>query len=464
MKTNSLLLLIVLSFFCLNLKAQNRWIEDSQMKFKISVPNNYQTNEFWDGPDKIHAFVSPDQNVAVRVRSIAVPANTGSELIMQAFSQNVIKGAQQMVNQAFTLNGMNGQMAAYKWKYNKINVVIGAFYTVQNSIAYVVWTMIPENLFAKRNAESDAITNSFTVLADATPTATTSQSGGLGGLGGISNSQPQVAQELVIFISEMKIGSEATADAQILQEQTIIDPSSEKIYFVFAYNGNAIGKTFVTKWYNESSNVHLGDSPFFPSDAPSGRGMTSIDNHSGNWSKGNYRVEIWLNDRKLDEKRFEVREDAMIAQNTSVSAVSVVPAGFLELVSDDACVEHFIPRGYQISSSELGQSIWGDGSGLNMVQQVVIKQTDFDTFMDELLSDFKSKGAEVVGSSYLDVNGLRVCQYIYTYGDSVFSYLSTENNNVFYLLGFVGNVSGEDRAVGYSNTIINSFKKADCSY
>lgn len=461
MKRHSTLLLILGICLTIQLHAQNRWIEDQQMKFKIMVPNNYQTNDFWDGTDKIHAFVSPDQNVAVRVRSIPVQSNITTEMIVQVFSQNIIKGAQQLVKQAYTLNGMNGIMAAYKWKYNKINVVIGAFYTIQNSIAYVVWTMVPENLLAKRNAESDAITNSFVVLNANSQAPAPVQSGGLGNLGGLGNSQVSVAPPENITITDIAIGDEMSFDLFVDHPLSTIDPGTEKIHLVFGYKGNAKGKTFITKWYNESTNSSLSEIPFFPADAPSGRGKAIIDRPGNEWAAGNYRVELWLDSQKLDERSFNV----LFSETTGIGISSVnqdIPAGYFVLVSDDACLEHLAPAGYQVKDSVLGQKIWADESGLNMIQQVILKQTDFGTFMDEHLTDLKNKGADVIGNAYLDVNGIRICQYLYKYGNSVFSYLAAENNNVFYLLGFAGNVSKEERAVEYSNTIIDSFKKANC--
>ncbi|MDX9881752.1 MAG: hypothetical protein RBS73_06770 [Prolixibacteraceae bacterium] len=464
MKKYSALLLFVILFTVFSAKAQSRWVEDSQMKFKISIPANYQTNQFWDGSDKIHAFVSPDQNVAVRVRSIPVPANATVDLIVQAFSQNIIKGAQQLVNQAHTLNGLSGKLAAYKWKYNNINVVIGAFYTIENGIAYVVWTMVPENLLGKRSAESDAITNSFTVLADNAQTSTSTQTGGLGSLGEISNSQTTADIPVNIRITDLSIGTEATADAQIPNPQSTIDPLTEKVHLVFGYSGNAKGKTFIVKWFNETTNASLGDSPYFPADAPSGRGYASLNNPGNLWPEGRYRAEVWLNDQMQDQAWFDVASTGYSDFSNTSDIVSSVPDGYFELVSDDACIEHLAPSGYQVTGSKPGQSIWGDGSGLNMVQQVIIKQTGFDTFMSEHLDEIKNKGAEIIGSSSMDVNGLPVYQYLYKYGNSIFVYLSTENNNVFYLLGFAGNVSNEERAIVFSNTIINSFKKADCPF
>lgn len=144
--------------------AQTRWIEDTQMNFKIQVPSNYRTNQFLEGTDKIHAFLSPDQNVSVRVRSFKVQESVSVETIMQLFGQSIISGSSVLINQDYTLNGLNGKLAGYRWRYNNINVIIAAFFTIQESIGYVVWAMLPEHLYSARVAEADAITNTFNIL------------------------------------------------------------------------------------------------------------------------------------------------------------------------------------------------------------------------------------------------------------------------------------------------------------
>ena len=168
MRRHFTLTLFLLFIFTLTINAQSKWIEDSQMNFKIQIPSNYQASQFYEGSDKIHAFLSPDKNVAVRIRSFNVNDNVSLDNIISSFANNIIKGASQVVNQKHSLNGMDGGLAAYRWRYNNINVIIAAFYTIQNGNAYIIWSLIPENLFAIRNSESDAITNTFSVTAKQT--------------------------------------------------------------------------------------------------------------------------------------------------------------------------------------------------------------------------------------------------------------------------------------------------------
>ncbi|MBU1108458.1 MAG: hypothetical protein KKB51_17415 [Candidatus Riflebacteria bacterium] len=148
------------------------------MNFKIKIPGNYQRNRVVEGTDVIHAFLSPDQNVAVRIRAIAANASLSVDSLIQIFEQNIIKGAQRLLIDNYSLNSIPGKVCGYKWLYNNVPVGLAIFYTVQENIAYVVWTIVPQNLYQQRIAEGDAITNTFTLLKQkgaAKPAVTTAK-------------------------------------------------------------------------------------------------------------------------------------------------------------------------------------------------------------------------------------------------------------------------------------------------
>lgn len=320
MKKISKILLIATFTICLNATAQNRMVEDSQMKFKISVPLNYQTNQYWDGSDKIHAFVSRDNNVAVSIRSFELPANVSVDQVVTAFRQNVLKGANQLVIQPHNLNGATGKMAGYRWRYNNITVVVGAFYTIQNNIGYIVWSMIPENLFASRSAESDAITNSFTILG-------------------------------------------------------------------------------------------------------------------------------------LSAAGLEKPDDA-----------------FQLLVSDDAKLEHLIPKGSTVRKTEPGQTIWdipgfSAGKSITMVVQNVIKDgKNLNSFMNEQVASIRGNGATLLGQSFEKVGDIYTCRYSYEYNGSMFSYTAVDGPVTFYLVGFVAGTGVATEVEKIHNRVHKSFKKVIPNY
>ena len=50
--------------------ASAKWHQDNEWGFKINVPDNWKERKFMQDTDRVNAFVSPDQMVAVRVRPL----------------------------------------------------------------------------------------------------------------------------------------------------------------------------------------------------------------------------------------------------------------------------------------------------------------------------------------------------------------------------------------------------------
>ena len=470
--------------------AQTTWIEDREMNFKIAVPVNYQANQFMDGSDKIHAFVSPDQNVAIQIRSFKANANLTVEVLKKAFLENYLKGAQLLVDQVHTINGINGQLAGYKWKYNNINVVAGVFYSLQNGMCHVIMTIIPENLFAARNAESDAITNTFAFINNPSGGA---NSGGLGGLGQIgkpqdnpqevnqnqntgnqrnqsqstgsqtNQSQPSMAN---VQVTDVAIGTDIDANYRITSPQTILSSSVGRINLAFGYTGNAKGARFLIKWYSVTQNTLVKDFVFVSPDASTGRGQAYIENPGKPWPVGKYRAEIRLNDKLLNEISFSIAQD-----NASKPLNSNVATGseYISLTSADACVEHLIPKNATIRQAEQGQKTWNvpegsSGKNLTMVIQNILKQgRTFNAYMNELISGITSKGATLSKKEFGTLQGLSSCKYWYAYNGTEFLYTAVDGPQSFYLLGFVGPAEFKPSLERHTNTVSASFKKVACA-
>lgn len=155
-------LLLIYTFSSISLYAN--WVEDSQFKFKINVPFTWQKNSFDDGTDRVHVFLSPDENLAIRIRAFKVNPNVNLDIIESLFRTNILGECEQLALVNHTLNGYKGKIGAYKGVYNGTRVGAGVFYTIQNGIAYIVWSLAPINLFDSKINESDAITNTFTIL------------------------------------------------------------------------------------------------------------------------------------------------------------------------------------------------------------------------------------------------------------------------------------------------------------
>ncbi|MCD6116497.1 hypothetical protein J7K93_05745 [bacterium] len=166
MKRN-ILVMILAGFIISSLPLFGDWVEDSQFKFKINVPNNWQKNSFDEGTDRIHAFVSPDQNLAIRIRAFKVNSNVKIDIIANLFKTSILGECEQLALMEHSVNGYKGKIGGYKGVYNGTEVAAGAFFTIQNSIAYIVWSLAPVDMFQSKAAESDAITATFTIIARA---------------------------------------------------------------------------------------------------------------------------------------------------------------------------------------------------------------------------------------------------------------------------------------------------------
>lgn len=164
MKRTGFFAAILIAVWSLPLLAD--WVTDKEFNFKIEVPNSWQKNRFDDGSDRVHTFVSPDENLAVRIRAFAVNERVTLDLIASLFRSKILGECEQLTLMDQTVNGYEGKIGAYRGVYNGTKVGAGVFYTIQNGIAYIVWSLTPVDLFQSKIAESDAITNTFTIIGD----------------------------------------------------------------------------------------------------------------------------------------------------------------------------------------------------------------------------------------------------------------------------------------------------------
>lgn len=155
--------IVFLAVICLTGNAQAGVVSDTEYGFRITIPDNWRTNSFMDGKDKVWAFAAPDQNSAIRIRAFKAPPGLSMETLMSGFETHVLNGGQKLIAKPHALNGINGKMVGYKGRFNNIDVGIGCFYTIHNGNAYIVWSMIPVSLFNTRSGQADAIMNTFTL-------------------------------------------------------------------------------------------------------------------------------------------------------------------------------------------------------------------------------------------------------------------------------------------------------------
>ncbi len=171
----SLLIFALILLLPLMAESANSWVHDKQMNFKINVPNNYKKQRIVEGTDIVHSFISPDENIIIRVRALKADKNLTNDLLIQVFEQNILKNPQRLLIDNHTLNNIPGKICGYRWNPSSMDLGLAAFYTIQNGYAYIIWSAIPINIFKQRTAESDAIINSFTLISSSNSSSASNQ-------------------------------------------------------------------------------------------------------------------------------------------------------------------------------------------------------------------------------------------------------------------------------------------------
>lgn len=161
------LLFALLLAIPLSSAAQTRWHEDPALGFKVSVPTSWAAHAYVEGTDEIRAWTSPDENVALLIRTATIPEQVTLDMVLGVYEQNVLPGAERLILQDHTLNGVTGKMAGYRWTFNDIPVIVGAFFAVRPGTFYALSSIIPQEMFQARTAETDAIMNTFTLMEKA---------------------------------------------------------------------------------------------------------------------------------------------------------------------------------------------------------------------------------------------------------------------------------------------------------
>jgi len=216
----SVLFLIVI---CLIGPLQARVINDAGYDFRITIPDNWQSNSFMDGTDKVWAFAAPDNNAAIRIRTFKASPGLSMETLISVFETHILSGGQRLTIKPYTLNGINGKMAGYKGKFNNADVGVGCFYTIQNQNAYIMWSMVPLSLFNARSGETDAIMNTFSISGAEAHNRTVT-----------TVKQPAVA----VRIDKITTGDTLSGSYGLAAIKNVFSTMTQNIYVVFKYKGN----------------------------------------------------------------------------------------------------------------------------------------------------------------------------------------------------------------------------------
>ena len=148
------------------LKAQKKRIKvnqytDTEHNYKITTPKFWKHSFLLDGTDHIRAFLSPDKNIVLKIRSFTVDSNVTVELLRKVFEQKILIGVNLVDSKTGFVDNIPTSIGAYITVFNNITIGIGAVYFIHSGIAYIVWTTIPEYMLKLRSKDIDAIINTF---------------------------------------------------------------------------------------------------------------------------------------------------------------------------------------------------------------------------------------------------------------------------------------------------------------
>ncbi|MDX9881750.1 MAG: hypothetical protein RBS73_06760 [Prolixibacteraceae bacterium] len=342
---NSFFLIFILlaAFGIQTIQAQTRWVEDRQMNFKINIPVHYKTNQLVDGSDKIHVFVSPDENLVVRVRAIPLSQQISDTQLQSIFEQNIIQGAVRINDELTDLNGLPARWSGYSWVYNNVRTVLANYYIVRQGMAYVVWAIVAENQVDQKTVEMSNILGSFTLInghprQNNYPLVSAPASSGTGASGYSSSgsnqpatnpsaggnsstgNQPGWSNQTSIStnrpasstggggvkVASLQMGGGVNNSLDIIDGGTNFPVSEKQIHLVFDYQGNTNGQNFQVKWFSKTHNCLVVEDDYLPTANGRNRVHSFIDNAGNAWPLGDYRAEVWCSGQKLAEKEFSV--------------------------------------------------------------------------------------------------------------------------------------------------------------
>lgn len=293
MKPGRLLLTLALIFvFHFSIQAQEKWISDEEMQFKIKIPDNFSQNQMRDGSDKVFTMMSPDQNIFVRVRAMQANKQFTADLLQQVFEQNIIAGANRLMNENGDLHGIPARASAYTWKVDGNDAILGVYYIIQNNFAYVVWTAIPKNQADKYSAQADKIIDSFELLK---PNTTYT-------LADLKDSN-----STAVTITDSKMGIGVNKNLKVRLPLDVYSPYTNKIHLSFSYSGNTNSSPFLLKWYSRTHNQLVKEHSLATPFENNGHGYGFISNNGNPWPPGEYYVEIWCNEKLLKSNEFIIQ-------------------------------------------------------------------------------------------------------------------------------------------------------------
>ncbi len=286
MKNTILNFSVILMLVLTSVAVEAQWVVDGEYAFKINVPASWTKEKKQDGSDRIHDFIDPSQNIFVEVRSFKAVDGITVDNLANVFENTVLPGAERLAFEAYNLNNVSGKFGGYKTEINGLEVGIGVFYAVNKDFAYILWSLIPINVYNQYSALSDQVMNTFQVI----PKQIKARS---------------IASKPSFQVNSFRLSDKITEQYEIYDEKYRYPVDTKQIWLVYRWKGNCPGAKINVNWYYQGDLIEGPSDHFIMPDYPDGFGFANIKMNSA-FKVGQYSVEVLRDNQLLKSVDFEV--------------------------------------------------------------------------------------------------------------------------------------------------------------
>lgn len=292
-----------------NVKAKD--IRDVEFKFSIVVPDQWTSNIYMQGTDKVCEFMSPDNNAFIQLRSFKADPGITVNLVVQVYEESYLpQGSKRIdLSEKNSVNGIPGFVGNYTAIVNNLEVGISVFYTIQNGQGYALMFIIPVSLFDQKEEEVKRVLHSFVIPGYKVKESINNK---------IAPNNNTVSQESIpitsaLRIENMKMGDALSSQNDLQHITSIFSPETPNIYIVFDWKRESVHISGLKiAWYFDQKRYKIDDIIYqFKNKSLSGTSRAFLSKPSKGWPEGMYTVEFSLAGQILKEFNFEVKASAL---------------------------------------------------------------------------------------------------------------------------------------------------------
>lgn len=287
-KLKIITIISVVMFLSSSLFAQ--WQQDNDYKFKIKVPSHWSTKAFMDGSDKVWDLMSNDENTAIQIRAFEATPQYTTDLLVQVYEESVLPqgSTRQSLTNHISKQGIRGKQGIYTFNYDGLDVSMGVFFAIKNSIGYIISAMIPTSMLQSKSSQVKSITESFTLL-------------------GVKQKTSSLAMVNQFEITKIQLCNRLDHNNKAVNPKTVFGPQTAEIHAVIYFNGHT-SRDLTVSWIYTNWNRTITNDKFNFTYGEGGVGVVSISKPNNGWPIGGYKVKFEMDGKVIDSKVFSITE------------------------------------------------------------------------------------------------------------------------------------------------------------